>query len=97
MSRAARQHEPTTAPCGCKSGAAMTLLALVGWPLWIAVSGIPRTPVHVAEAALLYVAVVVGSAAAGKLAGIAVGQYRQRRRGRRTDALARARRPQRVV
>jgi hypothetical protein len=75
----------------------MTLLALVAWPVWIVVSGIPRTPVHVAEAVLVYVAVVVGSAAAGKFAGIAVGQYRERRQRRRTDALAPAERPQRVV
>jgi hypothetical protein len=65
-------------PCGCKSGAAMSTLALVGWPAWRITSEVPNTLVNIVLAVLAYAGVVVGAGVVGKLAGIAVGQARFR-------------------
>jgi len=64
--------------CGCKSGAALTLTALVGWPVWVVAAGVPREPLSVGAALAVYVLVVVGSGGVGKIAGIAVGKLRHR-------------------
>jgi len=69
----------TQRPCGCKSGAALMLLAVIGWPVGVAISGLPRGWVSIAVALALYVAVVVGSAVVGKLGGIVAGRLLQRR------------------
>jgi hypothetical protein len=69
----------TARPCGCKSGAAFTLAALVGWPVWIAISGVPHNPIEIGTAPFVYAGVVIGAGVAGKLAGIAVGRARHRR------------------
>jgi hypothetical protein len=65
-------------PCGCKSGAAMSTLALVGWPAWRITSEVPKTVVNIVLAVLAYAGVVVGAGVVGKLAGIAVGRARFR-------------------
>jgi len=54
------------------------LIAMVGWPIRAAVSGIPHSPLGIATALLVYIAVVVGSAVVGKVSGIAVGRLRHR-------------------
>lgn len=66
-------------PCGCKSGAALMLLAVIGWPVGVAVSGLPRGWVSIGVALALYVGVVVGSAVVGKAGGIVAGRLLQRR------------------
>jgi hypothetical protein len=71
-----RRLDATARPCGCKSGAALTLVALVSWPAWIVVSGLPRTALEVGAALVSYVLVVIAAAVAGKLVGIAVGRRR---------------------
>lgn len=71
--------ERTAHPCGCKSGAALSLLALVAWPLWRATSAQPHTLLAVGVAVVLYPVVVVAAGLVGKVAGIAVGRLRHRR------------------
>jgi hypothetical protein len=78
-----RQVARTAKPCGCKSGAAMVLVALVGWPAWRAAAGLPDSVGGIAEALLAWAGVTVCAALAGKLAGIAVGRARHRRLVRR--------------
>jgi hypothetical protein len=69
----------TAHPCGCKSGAAATLVALVGWPVGQIVSGLPHSWTGGAAAIGIYAAVVLGSAVAGKVVGIAVGRIEHQR------------------
>jgi hypothetical protein len=71
--------QQTARPCGCKSGAALSLAALVAWPIWTFVFAHPRTLLEVGGALIVYVLVVVGSGLVGKVAGIAVGQWQHRR------------------
>jgi membrane associated rhomboid family serine protease len=74
-----RLVDHTANPCGCKSGAVMVILGLVGWPVWRIASGAPGTVAGIAEALLAWVGVVVAAAVAGKLGGIAVGRWRHER------------------
>ena len=74
-----RRLKRTARPCGCKSGAAAVLAALVAWPVYVVGSGVPTAPVSVLWAVLSYVGVVIGAAIGGKLLGIAVGRRRHRR------------------
>lgn len=84
-----RRLERTARPCGCKSGAALMIAAVLGWPARDAASGIPHTPIGVVAALLTYLAVVIASAVVGKLSGIAVGRFRHRRlRQRLAERLA---------
>jgi hypothetical protein len=78
-----RRLERTAKPCGCKSGAALMLVAVVSWPAWVIASGIPRSPAGIAEALAAYFGLVAGSAVVGKLAGILAGRVRHRRLQRR--------------
>jgi hypothetical protein len=71
--------ESTARPCGCKSGAAFSLAALVGWPAWTVLADPPHGAVSIGLATVAYPAVVVGAGAVGKLSGIAVGRWRHRR------------------
>jgi len=66
-------------PCGCKSGGAFMLVALVAWPVWVAATGLPHGVLGVATATAMYVGVVILSATVGKLGGILVGTIRGRR------------------
>ncbi len=75
----ARRLKQTEHTCGCKSGAALMLAAIVGWPVWVVLSGIPRASLSIAGAVLTYAGVVIASAVIGKLAGIAAGRLRHRR------------------
>jgi anaerobic C4-dicarboxylate transporter len=74
----ARRLRRTQHPCGCKSGAIFMLLAIVGWPVRVAITGLSLTLTGLASSLLTYLAVVVASALIGKLAGIAVGRLRHR-------------------
>lgn len=74
-----RELERTARPCGCKSGAALSLVALAGWPAWIFASGLPDTPVGLVLIFVGYAFVVIGAGILGKLAGIAAGRHRHRR------------------
>jgi hypothetical protein len=74
-----RRLQETERPCGCKSGAALVLVALVAFPLWtFVVSGPPRTPLGVVLAVGIYAFVVVAAGVVGKVAGIVVGRWRHR-------------------
>jgi hypothetical protein len=55
------------------------LIAMFGWPVWIVVSGVPRSPLQIVKALFVYVSVVIASGVVGKVAGMAVGRMRQRR------------------
>ncbi len=66
--------ERTARPCGCKSGALMSLAALVAWPVWIATSAAPRTLAGLAQSLVAYAFVVLAAGVIGKLSGIAVGR-----------------------
>jgi predicted lysophospholipase L1 biosynthesis ABC-type transport system permease subunit len=89
--RLRRRYERTAHPCGCKSGAAMSLAAVVAWPAWILATSPPDSVLGAVLAVPLYLAVVIGAGAAGKLAGMAVGHRRHRRLGRRLARLATSR------
>jgi hypothetical protein len=78
MRRRTREQD-LTRPCGCKSGAALSIAALVGWPAWQLASGPPHTPLGIALAFIAYPLVVVGAGVLGKLGGILVGRERHRR------------------
>jgi hypothetical protein len=73
-----RRLRQTARPCGCKSGAGLTLFALFGWPVWVIAAGLPHTATGLAAAVAVYGLVVIGSGAVGKIAGIAVGRFRHR-------------------
>jgi hypothetical protein len=73
-----RRVRHTVHPCGCKSGAAAVLVALVAWPIRVVRSGVPTTPLAVLWVVITYGFVVVGAAIAGKVAGIVVGRARHR-------------------
>lgn len=72
-------------PCGCKSGAALTLLALIGWPVRVIAHGAPSTFVGILAVLVTYALVVFAAAIVGKGAGIAVGLLRRRWYQRRLD------------
>jgi hypothetical protein len=74
-----RRLKRTARPCGCKSGAVAMLVALVAWPIYVVVSGVPTAPLSVLWAVLTYAGVVIGATVAGKLLGIVVGRRRHRR------------------
>ncbi len=78
-----RKLQETAHPCGCKSGAALSLLAILAWPVWIWASGPPHAPLGIALALLAYPVVVLIAGFAGKLAGILTGRWRHRRLRRR--------------
>ena len=80
-----RLVDRTANPCGCKSGAVMVILGLVGWPVWRIASGAPSSVTGIAGALLAWVGVVVAAAVAGKLGGIAVGRWRHARLRRQLD------------
>ena len=73
-----RRLNRTARPCGCKSGAAAVLVALVAWPIDVIVSGVPTAPLEMLWAVVTYAFVLVGAAIAGKVAGIVVGRRRHR-------------------
>ncbi len=78
-------------PCGCKSGAALTLLALVGWPAGVVVAGIPHALPGALAVLAGYPLVVLAAAIVGKVAGIVVGRERRRwYRRRLTDLMSAA-------
>jgi hypothetical protein len=52
------------------------LVALVAWPVWVAVTGLPHGVLGIATATATYVGVVILSATVGKLGGILVGTIR---------------------
>jgi len=74
----ARRLERTAHPCGCKSGMAMSIAALVGWPAWILVSGPPQSPVAAIGAVVGYFLAVVVAGFLGKVVGIVVERRRNR-------------------
>lgn len=88
--RWARRLRATAHPCGCKSGAASSLLALVGWPVFLIVSGrFPHSILGALVAIVVYGTVVIAAGIAGKVAGIAVGRRRHQRLQRKLqDRLA---------
>jgi hypothetical protein len=65
-------------PCGCKSGAIFMVLAIVGWPVRVVITGLSLTIAGLASFLLTYLAIIVASALVGKLGGIAVGRLRHR-------------------
>lgn len=75
----------TAHPCGCKSGAAMVLIAMVGWPVWRVSSGAPDGVLGIAGAVLAWMGVVIAAGTFGKLSGIAAGRCRHRHLRRRLD------------
>ena len=60
----------TAHPCGCRSGAAASILALVGWPPWVLATRPPGSALDAVLAVPLYLAVIVAAGAVGKVAGI---------------------------
>src|SRR3954447_19571426 len=86
--RLRRRYERTAHPCGCKSGAAMSLAAVVGWPASILATSPPDSVMSAVLAVPVYLAVVIGAGAGGKLAGMAFGHGRHRRLRRRLARLA---------
>ncbi|MDQ6805379.1 MAG: hypothetical protein M3065_10535 [Actinomycetota bacterium] len=74
-----RRLQKTARPCGCKSGAALALAALVAGPVWMFEAGPSQTPLGVGSAVVAYVLVVVAAGLVGKVAGIVVGRRRHRR------------------
>jgi len=64
----------TARPCGCKSGAAMTLAALVGWPAMFLLASGGRSAREIVVAVVTYPFVVLAGALAGKIAGIVAGR-----------------------
>ena len=70
-------------PCGCTSGAALMLFALVGWPVEVIAHGIPHTVWGGAAVVAEYFAIVLAAAVVGKGGGIIVGLLRRRRYQRR--------------
>lgn len=74
-----RRLKETAHPCGCKSGAALALVALIAWPLRFILVGPPLTPLGLGLAIVGYAFVVVAAGLVGKVAGIVVGRWRHRR------------------
>jgi hypothetical protein len=73
-----RRLKKTARPCGCKSGAALSVAALAGWPAWILATHPPHTPFAAGLALAAYPFAIVAAGAIGKLAGIFVGRWRHR-------------------
>jgi hypothetical protein len=78
VERLRAQLDKLARPCGCKSGAALTVLALVGWPIRVVTEGVPHTPLRLVAALVTYALVVLAAAIVGKVAGIVVGRVRRR-------------------
>lgn len=74
-----RRLAETARPCGCKSGAVLSVAALVTWPVWTVASGPPSSPPGVGVALVSYALVVVAAGIMGKVAGIAAGRLHHRR------------------
>lgn len=74
-----RRLRATERPCGCKAGAASTLVALVAVPVVIAGTDPPHTLWQWTLKVPVYLGAVLGAAVVGKLAGIAWGVGRHRR------------------
>jgi hypothetical protein len=88
--RLRRRVQETAHPCGCRSGAMLSLAALVGWPVWTLATHLPGSVLGAVLAVPLYLAIVIGAGASGKIAGMAVGLRRHRRLRRRLDELTRS-------
>ena len=76
--RLRRRLESLPKPCGCKSGAALTLLALIGWPIRMILGDMPGTALGIAAWLGTYPLAVLGAALVGKVAGIGVGRAQRR-------------------
>lgn len=90
LSPSAKLHEQvqkTARPCGCKSGAALSASALVGWPVWMWLSPSVATLHDVLAATAAYPVVIIAAGVVGKVAGIVIGRRRHRRLRRRLAAL----------
>lgn len=74
-----RRLHTTARPCGCKSGAAAALGALIIWPAWMFASGAPHTLLGWGVAIVAYPLLVVAAGVAGKVVGIATGRWRHQR------------------
>jgi hypothetical protein len=74
-------------PCGCKSGAALSALALVGWPIWMWLSPSVATLPDILLATAAYPVVIVTAGVVGKVTGIVTGRRYHRRLRRRLAAL----------
>src|SRR6185437_6872876 len=74
-----RRLHTTARPCGCKSGAAAALGALIFWPAWMLASGAPHTLFGWGTAIVAYPLLVVAAGVTGKVVGIATGRWRHRR------------------
>lgn len=77
--RLRRRLDATARPCGCRSGAALSLMAIVAFPAWALAAGAPSTVARIALLLAVYPVVVVAAGVVGKLAGIAVGRARHAR------------------
>jgi hypothetical protein len=73
-----RRLQETARPCGCKSGATLSILALVSWPIWTFVSSPPQTLLEWVLTPVSYGLAVIASGLIGKVAGILVGRWRHR-------------------
>ncbi|MEP7178792.1 MAG: hypothetical protein ABI775_06865 [Pseudonocardiales bacterium] len=78
VERLRERVEKLAKPCGCKSGAALTLLALIGWPVKVLADGVPRTFLGIVAVLATYPLIVFAAAIVGKGAGIVVGRVRRR-------------------
>jgi hypothetical protein len=77
----------TAHPCGCKSGAAASLFAMLFWPVFVVVSGrVPRSIAGMLVAVVVYGGVVIGAGVAGKVVGIVVARRTHRRVRRQLQA-----------
>jgi hypothetical protein len=85
--RLREQVQKTARPCGCKSGAALSALALVGWPVWMWLSPAVATLHGVLSAVAAYPVVIIAAGVVGKVAGIMIGRQRHRWLRRRLAAL----------
>jgi len=81
------QVQKSARPCGCKSGAALSALALVSWPIWMWMSPSVTTPPDILTATAAYPVVIIAAGVLGKVAGIVTGRRRHRRLRRRLAAL----------
>jgi hypothetical protein len=57
----------------------LSLVALVGWPVWTLASGLPGTPFATGLAVATYAFVIVMAGVVGKVVGIMFGRCRHRR------------------
>jgi hypothetical protein len=81
------QVQKSARPCGCKSGATLSAVALVSWPMWMWLSTSVATPRDILTATAAYPVVIITAGVAGKVAGIVIGRQRHRRLRLRLAAL----------